>query len=440
MTRYKNRKTRKIKKIKGGASPEDDIKKTAIDEVNNEMSKTKKGNGTSITIDFLEKRSNDKNYGINFDKFYENININKNGINMIQSISGVEELFEIFKKEVDFAMASDADKDAKKKEMRSNYKKTKEIYIEHYDKSGNLSPNNEVPLPPNVAPTPTQEVATLEVATPEVPTPGEKEEVASEPSNEENIQETAKNSVFDAIIKESLANKIDDTNPLIEDDILNNINNEIRNLTGELKKNNNIIKEKTEEIKKLNNMNKKLQGEIKLGGNYSQSKKDAIQTGLNKTKIETNEKKIQEAVTIIAETKAKNAVVNKVLTELKSQNDYYLKLLNRAYDILTEKLKNIKLQPGKMYGVTGDGYERINANIKTVKNKIDKLEAGLVNNYFNVKKTSVGKTFKKISTFAENAKKTAKNRFNQLKNSTSETNAEQVGTQADVISPLHTNP
>jgi hypothetical protein len=389
MTTYKNRKTRKIKKIKGGASPEDDIKKTAIDEVNNEMSKTKKGNGTSITIDFLEKRSNDKNYGINFDKFYENININKNGINMMQSISGVEELFEIFKKEVDFAMASDVDKDAKKKEMKSNFKKTKEIYIEHHDKSGKLSPNSELPVPPKVASGEKQEVATG-------PTQEVLQEVASEPSTEENVQETAKNSVFDAIINESLSKKIDDTNPLIDDDILNNVNNKIRNLTGKLKKNNNIIREKTEEIKKLNNMNKKLQGEIKLGGKYSQSQKDAIQIGLNNTKIETNEKKIQDAMTVIIETEAKNAVANKVITELKSQNDYYLKLLNRAYDILIEKLKNMKLQPGNMYGVIGDDYELINANIKTVKNKIDKLEAGRINNFLNVNNpiTSVRKTLK----------------------------------------------
>ena len=157
----KNRKThkmKKMKKMKGGS--EDDIKKNAIDKVKGEISKTKTGKRTSIVIDFLEKRSNDKNYGNKSNKFYENININKDGITMTESISGVEELFEIFKKELDFVKATDAEKDAKKKEIKSNLKKTKEIIIEYDDKSGNFTINNEQ-LPVPVAPviTPAQVVA-----------------------------------------------------------------------------------------------------------------------------------------------------------------------------------------------------------------------------------------------------------------------------------------
>lgn len=174
MTTYKkysikNRKTRKIKKIKGGASPEDDIKKVAIDKVEESVSNGKKGGidgsikntaiekikesltvkpggkQVSILIDFYKKLLKPDDYGKNldnFNKFYETVNINKNGMNMTESITGVEEIFEIFKKELEYIKATDAEKDVKKKNLSSNREKQKAIIIDYGD-NGDFNINHE---------------------------------------------------------------------------------------------------------------------------------------------------------------------------------------------------------------------------------------------------------------------------------------------------------
>ena len=492
----KNRKTRKMKKIKkmkkmkGGS--EDDIKKNAIDKVKGEISKTKTGKRTSIVIDFLEKRSNDKNYGNKSNKFYENININKDGITMTESISGVEELFEIFKKELDFVKATDADKDAKKKEIKSNLKKTKEIIIEYDDKSGNFTINNEQ-LPVPVAPviTPSQVVApvitqyqvvapvvTQEVSlTPEPVIPPEpvlSQEVLPEPTGqfteesiEESIQETAINVVSDTVVKEIVSKKIDDKNPLINDAILDNLNNKIRTqtkeLTKELNKNSKFVKKTMNEIKylkdknikleaerdKLKNKNEelKLQAGIKTGGNYSKKESNAKKIReYNKTiaekdkEIAKNNDDIIRATKNIIEIEGKNTVINAFLTKINSQKEYYLKLLNRAYDILIQKLSESEVKSGKLgFNIASDkeGYEIIKANIKTIKDKINKLQSGYINNFLNINKpirntvkkvSSIGRTIaenvrntvKKVSsrssTIAKNVRTTVKNKFKELRN------------------------
>ena len=77
-----------------------------------------------------------KDYGNkfdNFNKFYEIVNINKNGINMTESITGVEELFKIFNNELEYIKATDADKENKKKELSENHTKRKAVIIDYAD-------------------------------------------------------------------------------------------------------------------------------------------------------------------------------------------------------------------------------------------------------------------------------------------------------------------
>jgi hypothetical protein len=129
MTTYKkysikNRKTRKIKTFKGGdaerikkvaietvqesVSPkkggiDDLIKKAAIEKVKESLTVKPGGKQVSILIDFYKKLLKPDDYGNkldDFNKFYEIVNINKNGINMTESITGVEELFKIFNNEL----------------------------------------------------------------------------------------------------------------------------------------------------------------------------------------------------------------------------------------------------------------------------------------------------------------------------------------------------
>ena len=185
MTTYKkhsikNRKTRKIKKPiksrkqKGGVEPEPLSRQsststlsnsnptpnqeplsrqtstsTLTDETStnadNSIKKPRKNKKVSILIDFYEKLLKPENYGnkLNFNKFYENININKQGMNMTESVTGVEELFEIFKKELEYIKATDNDKEKKEKEIKSNLKKTKEIIIDFKREDGGLSNNDD---------------------------------------------------------------------------------------------------------------------------------------------------------------------------------------------------------------------------------------------------------------------------------------------------------
>ena len=165
MTTYKNKKrnnkTRKIKKPiksrkqKGGVEPALSRQSStstltlSSDNTNSDNSvlnkKSKKNKKVSVIIDFYEKILKPEYYGnkINFNKFYENININKQGMNMTESVTGVEELFEIFKKELEYIKATDADKEKKEKAIKSNLKKTKEIIIDFKREDGGLS-NNDV--------------------------------------------------------------------------------------------------------------------------------------------------------------------------------------------------------------------------------------------------------------------------------------------------------
>jgi hypothetical protein len=173
MTTYKkysitNRKTRKIKLFNGGAA-ENDIKTVAVDKVKESVSNGKKG-GTddsikntaiekvkesltvkpggkqvSILIDFYKKLLKPEDYGKkldNFNKFYETININKNGINMTESITGVEELFKIFNNELEYIKATDADKENKKKALSENHTKRKAVIIDYGD-NGEFTINGE---------------------------------------------------------------------------------------------------------------------------------------------------------------------------------------------------------------------------------------------------------------------------------------------------------
>ena len=107
--------------------------------------KPKKNKNVSVIINFYEKLLKPDDYGnkLNFDKFYENININKQGTNITESITGVEEIFEIFKKELEYIKATDADKEKKEKAIKSNLKKTKEIIIDFKREDGGLSNNDE---------------------------------------------------------------------------------------------------------------------------------------------------------------------------------------------------------------------------------------------------------------------------------------------------------
>jgi hypothetical protein len=182
MTTYKkhsikNRKTRKIKKPiksrkqKGGVEPlsrqsststlsnsnpnpnQEPLSRqtstsTLTDETStnadNSIKKPRKNKKVSILIDFYEKLLKPENYGnkLNFNKFYENININKQGMNMTESVTGVEELFEIFKKELEYIKATGDEKNKKEKAIKSNLKKTKEIIIDFKREDGGLSNND----------------------------------------------------------------------------------------------------------------------------------------------------------------------------------------------------------------------------------------------------------------------------------------------------------
>jgi len=182
MTRYKkysikNRKTRKIKLFKGGAT-EDDIKKVAIDKVKESLTVKPDGKQVSILIDFYKKLLKTEDYGKkldNFNKFYETVNINKNGINMSESITGVEELFKIFKNELEYIKATDADKENKKKELSENHTKRKAVIIDYAD-NGDFTVKGEK----GAAAPPEKRAA-----------PGE----APVPGTEDSIKETAKSAV-----------------------------------------------------------------------------------------------------------------------------------------------------------------------------------------------------------------------------------------------------
>jgi hypothetical protein len=433
MTTYKkysikNRKTRKIKTFKGGDA-EGDIKKVAIDTVNTKISTgatgntpVKSGKKVSILIDFYEKLLKPENYGnnLNFNEFYEIVNINKNGINTAESITGVEELFEIFKKEIKYIKATDEENKVEtEKDLKSNLKKTKEIIIDYRDSRKFTIDGEKVAAAPPVsviraAPVTSPGTRAAPVQSAVVPLTVVPSTVVPEPSTEESIQETAINVVSDAVINKIVSNKIDDTNPFIDDAILNNLNNKIRIETNELDKNNKFVKKKLKDKKDLEDKNRKLEAqkkdledknrkleaqkkdlkdknakletEIKTGGNILQ-KKQSIATEIAKnnnnfenikSKILANKKMIRDKNTKIHEKQSVIINNNRIIEKLNSQKEYYLKLLNRAYDILIQKLSNSNLQSG-IYGPIRNNYDKlINANIEKIKDKINKLEAGRV--------------------------------------------------------------
>jgi len=419
MTTYKkysikNRKTRKIKLFKGGAPPEDNIIQVAIDKVKESVSNGKKegiddlikkaaidkvntvtgtapvpgtgtgnaapvpgtgnaapvpGTGTaapvksgkkvSILIDFYNKLLKSEDYGKkidNFNKFYEIININKNGMNMTESITGVEELFKIFKNEVEYIKATDAEKDAKKKALSSNREKTKEINIEY--KNGDYTITGE-PVAPSTSVSSVLSSLLAPSASSSPPSP------TSASTIEEKMQEIAKNTV----IKETALN--------LDDSTLVKLYNEIKTNTKTFNKNNSTIASNKNEIEKLQNKIEKLNTEneknreqLKVITGNIQKKNIAIKIGKNNKQID------KFKIDLDTKTKIdKNA--NNELPKLNTQKDNYLKLLNRAYDILTQELSNMKLNPGNFGGVKSTKeYHDIKSKMQTIRNKIYNLNYG----------------------------------------------------------------
>jgi hypothetical protein len=70
---------------------------------------------------------------------------------------------------------------------------------------------------------------------------------------------------------------------------------------------------------------------------------------------------------------------NRELIDANDKKENNLKLLNRVYDRLIEELSKNKLKSG-IFRVKGEGdYDIINANINTIKEKIQILESGRIN-------------------------------------------------------------
>jgi len=376
MTTYKkysikNRKTRKIKTFKGGGA-ENDIKKVAIDTVNTKISTgatgntpVKSGKKVSILIDFYEKLLKPENYGnnLNFNEFYEIVNINKNGINTAESITGVEELFEIFKKEIKYIKATDEENKVEtEKDLKSNLKKTKEIIIDYRDsRKFTIDGEKGAAAPPVSVTRAPPGAVTLPVTAP-VPST-----VVPEPSTEEKMQEIAKNTV----IKETALN--------LDDSTLVKLYNEIKTNTKTFNKNNstiasneNEIEKLQKKIEKLNTENEKNREQLKvITDNIIQKNKIATKIGKNNQIIDTFKSNIET----LKNTDFKRH--NEDFDKLKSQKDNYLKLLNRAYDILTQELSNMKLVPGYFVGVKSTKeYDDIQTKMQTIQNKIYNLNYG----------------------------------------------------------------
>jgi hypothetical protein len=445
MTTYKkysikNRKTRKIKLFKGGAL-EDDIKNAAIDKVKESVSNgktggiddlikkaaidkvntvtgtapvpvpgtgnaapvpgtgtaapgtssdvpVKSGKKVSILIDFYNKLLKSDDYGKkinNFNKFYEIININKNGMNMTESITGVEELFKIFKNEVEYIKATDAEKDAKKKNLSSNREKTKEINIEY--KNGDYTITGEP-----VAPSAAAALQSQSGVNPDALQSQSGVKPDAPVTIDENIQETAKNSVFDAIITKIAVDGAMDKNSLVPDSKLEELYKKILKLTNNINENDNTIKNEENQIKinstQLANF-KKIENDnnSKIYNDKSKQAKLAILKAKNNTKITEIQKKISDSNKKIIETLAKNTVINVLLVPLNSEKEYYLKLLNRAYDILIKKYSSINEEKYTLVRSEGNNKKYIE-NMKMIRDKIKILESGVTSfeklkNYLN---------------------------------------------------------
>ena len=431
MTTYKkysikNRKTRKIKLFKGGVPMEDTIKNVAIEKVKESLTDKAGGKQVSILIDFYKKLLKPDDYGQkldNFNKFYETVNINKNGINMTESVTGVEELLKIFNNELEYIKATDADKENKKKALLSNREKRKAIIIDYGD-NGDFNINGEKGAAARPGPgTGTAPGGPLDSG------------VAPGTGPEDSIKETTKNTVVsnvnnintiqDAAINELKSNtqnaniiELDDeinlrnvdltkkitetTNQFITNEELYNLNENIQNKTKEIKEINDTITKKKNEQSSLEEANTKLTTEIenlnkeinnleqkKINGDLSQKKKTAEKIAINNNKIQDinntltkNTKKYKDINTTLTNNTNKYTDIttkNLELIEFNLEKKNILILLHRVYDRLIEELSKNKLKAGILSNTGDDTYKTINANINTIKEKIQMLESGRIN-------------------------------------------------------------
>jgi len=435
MTTYNNKhynnKTRKIKLFKGGAL-EDDIKNAAIDKVKSVTSTgpgsgspatgpgsgpgsapgtgpatapgpdssvpVKSGKKVSILIDFYKKLLKPENYGnkLNFNKFYEIINVNQNEIDMTETITGVEELFEIFKNELEYIKANNDDKETKKKALSSNHEKTKKITIEYkngdYTITGPSGPVTTITPGSTTRPTTTPGSTTRPTTPTTTPTttPVSIEENIKNTainvlkSNVEpiiitgNIQETAKNTVFDAVIKELVKSDLDE-NSLVSNFKLEKLYDEIAKLTKKINENNDNIKTEKNNIKKYSTDLEKFK---KIENNYNSQKlndkskqeKLSILKARNNVKIKVKITDIEKSITNIITTLAKNTLINNLLLPLNSEKEYYLNLLDRAYDILTKELSSVEGTVSTLGVILDKRNKKIFLdNMQKIRNKIYKL-------------------------------------------------------------------
>jgi hypothetical protein len=139
---------------------------------------------------------------------------------------------------------------------------------------------------------------------------------------------------------------------------------------------NDNITELTEIIKKLTIKNTELQSKIKTLS-YDKQQKIAKSIGLNNTEIIKNEEILKNEKDKLTDNTPVLHNIEKKLIELNSQKEYYLKLLNRAYEILIKKLSGSQLKKGRIYGVKFDKNTDeyiIKQNIKIIKAKIKILQ------------------------------------------------------------------
>ena len=426
MTTYKkysikNRKTRKIKLFKGGVPMEDDIKQVAIETVQNSITaktgynpleeikkvaiekveesvsnggidgsikntaieKVKEsltvkpgGKQVSIFIDFYKKLLKPDDYGQkldNFNKFYEIVNINKNGINMTESVTGVEELLKIFNNELKYIKATDADKENKKKALLSNREKRKAIIIDYGD-NGDFNINGEKGL---VAPGPGTSTPAL-VSSSIVPA------TSSGTGPEDSIKETAINTVVSTIntiniiqdaakntvvstintinnIQDAAINKLKVETGSISDTELKNLRHNIKNEKTELNKlNSRLIGAETDlkrQQSKLETAKRNRKTEQNINRQYEISK----EIGSINTKI----KELNENIKEINKNKNENEIK---IDNLSMKKNNLLKLLEEKFKNLTETLENSGIKRNSI------GY---NIDDK-LKGKISKIKENII--------------------------------------------------------------
>ena len=407
MTTYKNRKTRKIKKIKGGASPEDDIKKTAIETVldsitaktgynplevikkvaidkveesvsngvidgsikNTAIEKVKEsltvkpgGKQVSIFIDFYKKLLKPDDYGQkldNFNKFYEIVNINKNGINMTESVTGVEELLKIFNNELKYIKATDADKENKKKALLSNREKRKAIIIDYGD-NGDFNINGEKGL---VAPGPGTSTSAL-VSSSIVPA------TSSGTGPEDSIKETAINTVVSTIntinnIQDAAINKLKVETGSISDAELEKLRKDIKTEKTALNKLNSTLIGAETDLKRQQSKLETAKRNRKTEQNINRQYEISKEIGSINTKI----KELNENIKKINKNKNENEIK---IDNLSMKKNNLLKLLEEKFKNLTETLENSEIKRNIIgYTIT---EQDLKGNISKIKEKIKILQ------------------------------------------------------------------